>query len=123
MTDNHPEDAVGPLVKGYMLLMLARRELRAGRMGETVALLAPLRPILHHIGGSHAQRGVFEQIYVEALVRSGAAAAEPVLTNRRDGRGGQSRFAEQRLSRALGATARSRAALDALSLTPVLQAH
>jgi hypothetical protein len=106
-----------------MLLMLARRELRAGRMGETVALLAPLRPILHHIGGSHAQRGVFEQIYVEALVRSGAAAAEPVLTNRRDGRGGQSRFAEQRLSRALGATARSRAALDALSLTPVLQAH
>jgi len=96
---------------------------RAGRMDEAVSLLAPLRPILHQIGGSHAQRDVFEQIYVEALVRSGAAGAEPVLTNRREMRGGQNRFAETRLSRALGGNARGRIALDALSLTPILQTH
>jgi len=96
---------------------------RAGRMDEAVSLLSPLRPILHEIGGSHAQRDVFEQIYVEALVRSGASAAEPILSARRDNRRGHNRFAEQRLSRALESSARGRMALEALTLTPVLQTH
>jgi tetratricopeptide (TPR) repeat protein len=96
---------------------------RAGRMGEAVSLLEPIRQIMHQIGGSHAQRDVFEQIYVEALVRSGAAGAKPALTNRRSSRGGQNRFAERRLSLALGTSARGALAVEALSLTPMLQSH
>ncbi|WP_428699453.1 tetratricopeptide repeat protein [Stappia sp.] len=65
------------------------------------------RPALRSVGGSHAQRDVFERLAVEAALRAGLAGdAERVLRERLALRGGLDRFAEVRLERA----ARMRAA-------------
>lgn len=42
-----------------------------GRHGDAVAELWPVRRVLHHFGGSHAQRDVFERTLLEAAVRGG----------------------------------------------------
>jgi tetratricopeptide (TPR) repeat protein len=96
---------------------------KAGRMAEAVAFLEPLRPKVQSVGGSHAQRDVFQQVYLEALVRSGAPVAETALADRRTSRGGHNRFADRRLDSLLNASVHGRFAQEALSLTPTLQAH
>jgi tetratricopeptide (TPR) repeat protein len=96
---------------------------RAGRCAEAVSLLEPVRRRLQAIGGSHAQRDVFEQIYLEALVRAGAGHCAGSLAERRAMRGGRDRFAERRLSGRLGQTGRGQLAAIALSLTPPPRAH
>jgi tetratricopeptide (TPR) repeat protein len=53
---------------------------------------------MQQIGGSHAQRDVFSQIYLESLVRSGREAA-PQLLARIKSRNGHNLFAQQRLQR------------------------
>jgi hypothetical protein len=96
---------------------------QAGRMAEAVAFLAPLQPKIQLVGGSHAQRDVFQQIYLEALVRSGAPSTVAVLKTRQIDRKGSNRFAERRLGAVLDASAKGQFALQALALTPALQTH
>jgi tetratricopeptide (TPR) repeat protein len=96
---------------------------QAGRMAKAVEFLAPLQPEIQRIGGSHAQRDVFQQIYLEALVRSGAPATVNVLKGRQIDRNGSNRFAERRLNAVLDASAHGQFALQALALTPALQTH
>jgi tetratricopeptide (TPR) repeat protein len=74
---------------------------RAGDWARAVACLAPLRPRLRRIGGSHAQRDLFTQILVDAATRAGRNdVARAVLQERTAARPGQ-RFYTTRLA-ALG---------------------
>ena len=76
-----------------------------GRYGEAARLLAEARPKMQTIGGSHAQRDVFERMTIDAALRAGHCdAAERVLLERLSLRAGrEDRFAATRfelLSRA-----------------------
>ncbi len=95
----------------------------AGRHAEAARLLEPVMDRLQPIGGSHAQRDVFEQVYLESLIRSGTAGANPRLAQRMASRAGRNRFASTRLTRILGTRVAGQAALAALALTPALQVH
>jgi tetratricopeptide (TPR) repeat protein len=95
----------------------------AGRMEEAVQLLEPLRDKIQPIGGSHAQRDVFQQVYLEALVRSGAPQAKAALESRLASRSGTNLFASERLARILNRSALGKVALQTLGLTPTLQVH
>ncbi len=61
----------------------------AGRDFErAVTLFSEARPLLSSIGGSHAQRDVFEQLLIDAAIRSGRSdVARRLLTARIDARG------------------------------------
>lgn len=41
-----------------------------GDWGKVLALLSPILSRLHEIGGSHAQRDLFEQVYLDAWLRN-----------------------------------------------------
>ncbi len=57
-----------------------------GDVGRTRDCLGPVLPRLREIGGSHAQRDLFEQIMLDALLRSGSlVAAQQALELRRAG--------------------------------------
>ncbi|MBI1237801.1 MAG: tetratricopeptide repeat protein [Alphaproteobacteria bacterium] len=59
-----------------------------GRYGEAAELLGRALPALQIIGGSHAQRDLFAQTWIDALWRAGdAGAAAKVLSDRLDRRG------------------------------------
>lgn len=58
------EPFILPLAKGI-------KALYAGRPAETVELLAPIRYGLQPIGGSHAQRDIFNQLLLEAAIQAG----------------------------------------------------
>lgn len=76
------------------------------------------RSTLLDIGGSNAQRDLFEQVYIESLIRSGDEEQAVALLERRlSVRMGRSRFALERLGRLQTTSARlsALAALDALS--------
>ncbi|SIS76401.1 hypothetical protein SAMN05421759_10392 [Roseivivax lentus] len=80
---------------------LAARGLAAFGEGQYAPAFADLRAARHHmrgIGGSHAQRDVFERITVDAGVRAGALdAAAAILSERTALRAGRpDRFAESR---------------------------
>ncbi len=73
---------------------------RRGDYAEAARLLRAGAPRRVGAGGSNAQRDVFEQICLESLVRAGDfAAAETLLTQRLQARGGHNRFAARRLGR------------------------
>jgi len=58
-----------------------------GAMGEAAARLGAVRDSLHLIGGSHAQRDVFELIFVDALMKSGRFdRALPLVEERAQGK-------------------------------------
>jgi tetratricopeptide (TPR) repeat protein len=96
---------------------------RAGRFSETVELISPVRRQLSAIGGSHAQRDVFEQIYLEALVRSGDhERASAALLERQRARGGHNRFAAERLQR-LATSAQGRLAAGLVAAMPDAARH
>ncbi|MEM6305338.1 MAG: tetratricopeptide repeat protein [Pseudomonadota bacterium] len=71
-----------------------------GRYGEAFQNLAAARPQMQCIGGSHAQRDVFERMTVDAGIRAGHfAAAETILMDRLARRGGhEDRFAATRFA-------------------------
>ncbi|WP_172331785.1 tetratricopeptide repeat protein [Mangrovicoccus sp. HB161399] len=73
----------------------------AGRYTLALAHLEAARPRIALIGGSHAQRDVFERITVDAALRAGRPErAEAVLRERRALRGGtEDSFAAGRMSR------------------------
>ncbi|MDP3319891.1 MAG: hypothetical protein Q8S58_12245, partial [Bosea sp. (in: a-proteobacteria)] len=101
----------------YGLIALRERD-----HAEAARLLGAARGGLLAIGGSHAQRDLFEQAYIESLIRSGARdRAAHVLRERLARRGGHNLFASRRLAR-LDATRSGLAAL-ALAATPLAIAH
>lgn len=93
----------------------------AGRYGEAARHLLRARPQMARIGGSIAQRDLFEQMLVESLIRSGdLASAEAMLRERLLRRGGHNGFAARRLARLAGGRrpARRVAALAMTMLAP-----
>lgn len=77
---------------------LGLEQYRKGNYASAFTLLASARNNLHTIGGSHAQRDVFERITIDAALRAGfSPEAENLLKSRARKRGALDRFAEQRL--------------------------
>jgi tetratricopeptide (TPR) repeat protein len=96
---------------------------REGDYAEASRLLGSARTGLAAIGGSHAQRDLFEQAYIESLIRSGAhGQAERILSERLARRGGTNLFASQRLS-SLKCGATCRLAALAIASTPLAIEH
>ena len=90
---------------------------------EAARLLGAARGGLVAIGGSHAQRDLFEQAYIESLIRSDAHdRAAHVLRERLARRGGHNLFASRRLARLATNRAGLTAAL-AIAATPLAIAH
>ena len=72
-----------------------------GRYGEAFVQLAAARPAMQTIGGSHAQRDVFERMTIDAGLRAGHAdATETILLERLALRAGhEDRFTATRFAR------------------------
>lgn len=96
---------------------------REGDYAEAARLLGAARSGLIAIGGSHAQRDLFEQAYAESLIRAGSHdRAAAVLSERLARRGGANLFAARRLAQLRGRAAGRLAAL-AIASTPLAIAH
>jgi hypothetical protein len=54
-----------------------------GRHDDAADLLGAVLPVLHRIGGSHAQRDLFEQIHLDALIRAGRFEPARAIVDRR----------------------------------------
>lgn len=94
-----------------------------GDYEEAARLLASARRGLTAIGGSHAQRDLFEQAYAESLIRAGQHdRAADVLDERLARRGGANRFATRRLAQ-LRSRGVGRLAVLAVASTPLAIAH
>ncbi len=98
---------------------------RERRYGEAARLLLMARPQLRQIGGSHAQRDVFEQMLIESAIRSGNLdLADALLRQRLDSRGGHNDFAARRLTQVSYAARRPAgkiaAALVAMAPSPAM---
>lgn len=78
---------------------LALTAYRAGRYGNAARLLDAARPALQAIGGSHAQRDLFDLLLIESAVRGGLTAMAEKLLQERLARRGENRFARTRLDR------------------------
>ncbi|MTI42080.1 hypothetical protein JM93_02398 [Roseibium hamelinense] len=71
---------------------------RLGNYASAFTLLSSARKALPGIGGSHAQRDVFERITIDSAIRAGMAnEAEKLVKDRARKRGALDRFAEQRI--------------------------
>ncbi|QDG74619.1 tetratricopeptide repeat protein [Labrenzia sp. PHM005] len=77
---------------------LGLEQYRKGNYASAFTLLTSARSNLPMIGGSHAQRDVFERITIDAALRAGLSIeAETLIKDRSRKRGALDRFAEQRL--------------------------
>lgn len=77
---------------------LGLEQYRKGNYASAFTMLASARKAMPTIGGSHAQRDVFERITIDAAIRAGFAEdAEKILKDRTQLRGALDHFAEQRL--------------------------
>lgn len=96
---------------------------REGDYDEASRLLGAARKGLVAIGGSHAQRDLFEQAYTESLIRSGSHdLASEILRNRLAQRGGSNLYAAKRLAMLRNRSA-GRAAALVVAATPLAIAH
>jgi len=94
-----------------------------GDYDEAARLLGSARNGLIAIGGSHAQRDLFEQAYAESLIRAGEhERAAEILGERLRRRGGSNLFVVRRLAQLRGRGAGRLAAL-AIASTPLAIAH
>ncbi|KFC70513.1 hypothetical protein FG93_02965 [Bosea sp. LC85] len=94
-----------------------------GDYAEAARLLGAARNGLVVIGGSHAQRDLFEQAHIESLIRSGShERAAQLLGERITKRGGSNLFAARRLALLRNRPAARTAAL-AVAATPLALAH
>lgn len=94
-----------------------------GDYDEATRLLGAARSGLLAIGGSHAQRDLFEQAYAESLIRAGAhERAAEILGERLRRRGGANLFAARRLAQ-LRSRGAGRLAALAVASTPLAIAH
>jgi tetratricopeptide (TPR) repeat protein len=97
--------------------------LKAGDCRDAVRHLAAARRNLGVIGGSHAQRDLFEQAYIESLIGAGDHdTAGHVLRQRLARRGGRNRYAARRLMR-LSASAPLQVAALAVAAMPIAATH
>ena len=69
------------------------------RYDEAAQGLLSVRPKLRRIGGSNAQRDLFDQVLIEATVRAGLKQQAATLLSERLGSRGANRFAVERLER------------------------
>ena len=77
---------------------LGLEQYRKGNFASAFTLLTSSRDNLYMVGGSHAQRDVFERITIDAALRAGfSTEAEVLIKSRSRKRGALDRFAEQRL--------------------------
>ena len=77
---------------------LGLEQYRKGNYASAFTLLTSARDNLYLVGGSHAQRDVFERITIDAALRAGLPDdAERLIKSRSQKRGALDRFAEQRL--------------------------
>ncbi|NND49841.1 MAG: tetratricopeptide repeat protein [Rhizobiales bacterium] len=75
----------------------ALSEFWSGHNDQALQGLLKVRPHLQAIGGSHAQRDVFERITIEAAVRAGRfSTAEALIADRDQFRGASDRFSASR---------------------------
>jgi len=72
-------------------------EFRRGAYGKAVELLLQVRFDLWQIGGSHAQRDIFEQLTIDSLIRSNNSEQARALLGERLAARTRNRFAEERL--------------------------
>lgn len=94
-----------------------------GDYDEAARLLGAARGGLIAIGGSHAQRDLFEQAYAESLIRAGQHdRAADILGQRLARRGGSNLFAARRLAQ-LRSRGTGRLAALAVASTPLAIAH
>ncbi|MBD3847643.1 tetratricopeptide repeat protein [Bosea sp. SSUT16] len=94
-----------------------------GDHAEAARLLGAARSGLLAIGGSHAQRDLFEQAHIESLIRAGSHdLAARILEQRLARRGGANRFAMRRLAQ-LRRQPSGRLAALAVAATPLAIAH
>lgn len=94
-----------------------------GDYAEAARLLGGARDGLVAIGGSHAQRDLFEQAYIESLLRSGShERASRILSERLARRGRANLFAARRLA-SLRSRPAGRTAALAVAATPLAIAH
>lgn len=70
-----------------------------GRWQEAARALFAARPASQTLGGSHAQRDVFERLLIEACLRGGLTDLAGTLLAERVGQRGPDRFATTRLAR------------------------
>jgi hypothetical protein len=84
---------IGAPAASALLAFGERRYAEAGR------LLSSLRPVLRRIGGSNAQRDLFERMLIEAYVRDGDHRRSSILLSERLVVRGADRFAADRLAR------------------------
>ncbi len=78
---------------------LGLEQYQKGNYASAFSLLTSARDNLYMIGGSHAQRDVFERITIDAALKAGfSVEAENLLNSRTRRRGALDRFAEQRLA-------------------------
>ena len=92
----------------------ALREFWSGHSDQALQGLMAVRPHMQAIGGSHAQRDVFERITIEAAVRAGRfATAEALISDRDQFRGASDHFSASR-------RAAAKAAPPAASAEPML---
>ncbi|MEL6977667.1 MAG: tetratricopeptide repeat protein [Pseudomonadota bacterium] len=76
------------------------RAFAGGVYAKAYVALSEARPALHRVGGSHAQRDVFERLEIEAALRAGLLKeARQALQDRARRRGALDRYATTRLAR------------------------
>ena len=105
MADRFARDARGPgdmarrIADPGLAALAGLSAFAAGNYGAAYAFLADARPKMRLIGGSHAQRDVFERMTIDAALRAGHFdAAESILCQRRTLRNGtEDRFAATRM--------------------------
>jgi hypothetical protein len=81
---------------------------RTGEFAQSLETLLPLRDSWLAIGGSNAQRDVFEQVFLDSACRSGHPMAATWLRERLAARLGRNRFAASQLDAFMGASAGTR---------------
>lgn len=83
--DSHREASMSPIAREVGLpLSEAVYAYGTGDYAAAVDLLMPIRYRIQRVGGSHAQRDVFQQMLIEAALRSGRAPiARALLIDRR----------------------------------------
>ena len=71
----------------------------SGHFGASAQKFLAVRAAMSGIGGSHAQRDVFEQMMLDSMVRAGHPQAPGLLLTRLARRNGKNRFAQELLAR------------------------
>ncbi len=119
----HPSSERRDAARIGMLAASGLIAFQEGDYPEAAKLLGAARDSLATIGGSNAQRDVFEQAYIESLIRSDSHdRASRVLRERLAQRGGNNLFAARRLAR-LASTEVGRIAALAVSANTMASTH